>query len=47
MKRLEVGCAIRHIYIYIYIYIYVVSRLRVNTHRHVMCVAQCKVLQNK
>jgi hypothetical protein len=34
MQRLEVSCAVRHIYIYIYIYviyiyIYVVSRLRV------------------
>jgi hypothetical protein len=27
MKRLEVSCAVRHIYIYVYIY--VISRLRV------------------
>jgi hypothetical protein len=31
MKRLEVSCAVRHIYIYIYIY--VVSRLRVKKKR--------------
>jgi hypothetical protein len=33
MQRLEVSCAVRHIYIYIYIYIYVCSRLRVKETR--------------
>jgi hypothetical protein len=32
MQRLEVSCAVRHIYIYIYIY--VVSRLRVKDPVH-------------
>ena len=30
MQRLEVRCAVRHIYIHIYIYIYIVRRKRVN-----------------